>query len=129
MNSAARLILRLAPSTPTSSCLKQLHWLPIRQRIICKILLCAHRFVHQPGKLPLYFSDLMERNTIVTRTQYFYNLHVPKFRSNFGRRLFLHAVAVEWNKLSFELKLLPSEIFSGENSKLICFKFPALLRF
>ena len=56
MNSAARLIFRLSPSTPTSSYLKQLHWLTIRQRIVFKILLYAHRFVHQPGKLPIYLS-------------------------------------------------------------------------
>ena len=55
MNLAARLIFRLSPSTPISSNLKQLHWLPIRQRIIFKILLYAHCFVHQPGKLPLYY--------------------------------------------------------------------------
>ena len=127
MNS--RLIFPLSPSTPTSSYLKQLHWLTIRQRIIFKILLYAHRLVQQPGKLPLCLSDLMKRYTMVARSQYFYNLHVPKFRSNFGRRSFSHAVAVEWNKLSFELKFIPSEIFSGKNSKLICFNFRALLRF
>ena len=110
MNSAARLIFQLASSTPTSSYLRQLHWLPISQRSVFKILLYAHRFVHQPGKLPLYLSELMIRNTMVTRSQYFYNLLVPKFRSSFGRRSFSHAVAVEWNKLSFDLKLIPSEI-------------------
>ena len=101
----------IVTSAPTSSYLKQLHWLPIRQRIIFKILLYVHRFVHQPGKLPLYLSDLMKRNTMVTRSQYFYNLHVPKFRSNFGRRSSSNLVAVERNKLSFELNFIPSEIF------------------
>ena len=80
MNSAARLIFRLSPSTPTSSYLKQLHWLPIRQRIIFKVLLYAYRFVHQPGKLPLYLSDLMKRNTMVTRSQYFFTIYMfPNF--------------------------------------------------
>ena len=110
MNSAARLIFPLSPSTRTSSYLKQLHWLPIRQRIVFKMLLYAHRFIHQPGKLPLYLLELIKRNTMVTKSHYFYNLLVPKFRSNFGRRSFSPAVAVEWNKLSFDLKLIPSEI-------------------
>ena len=80
MNSAERLIFRLSPSTPTSSYLKQLHWLPIRQRIIFKILLYTHRFVHQPGKLPLYLSYLMKRNTMVTRSQYFFTIYMfPNF--------------------------------------------------
>ena len=123
MNYAARLIFRLSPSTPTSSYLKQLHWLPIRQRIVFKILLCAHRFVHQPPKLPLYLSELMKRNTMVTSSQYFYNLLVPKFCSNFGRRSFSHAVAVEWNKLSFDLKLSPSEVLFRRKLKTYLFKF------
>ena len=121
MNSAARLIFRLSPSTPTSSYLKQLHWLPIRQRIVFKILLYAHRFIHQPAKLPLYLSELMKRNTMVTRSHYFYNLLVPKFRSNFGRRSFSHAVAVEWNKFSFDLKLIPSEILFRRKLKTYLF--------
>ena len=72
MNSAARLNFRLSPSTPTSSYLKQLHWLPIRQCIIFNILLYSHRFVQQPGKLPLYLLDLMKQNTMVTKSQYFF---------------------------------------------------------
>ena len=71
MNYASRLIFRLLLSTPTSSYMKQLHWLPIRQRIVLKILLYVHRFVHQPGKLPLFLSDLMKGNTMVTRSQNF----------------------------------------------------------
>ena len=39
INSAARLFFRLSPSTPTSLYLKQLDWLPIRQRITFKILM------------------------------------------------------------------------------------------
>ena len=97
MNSAGRLIFRLPPSTPTSSYLKQLHWLPIRQRIVFKILLYAHHFIHQPGKLALHLSELMKRNMMVTSSQYFYNLLVAKFRSNFGRHSFSHAIAVERN--------------------------------
>ena len=85
MNSYARLIFRLSPSTAISSYLKQLHWLPITQRVVFKILLYAHRFVHQPGKLSLYLSDLMKRKTIVTRSQYIQNFF-HEFRSYFGRR-------------------------------------------
>ena len=95
-NSAGRLISRLLPSTPTSPNLKQLHCLPFKQRIVFKTLLYAHRFVDPPGKLPLYLSELMKQNTIVTRSQHFYNLLVHNFCSNFGRRTFSHAVAVDW---------------------------------
>ena len=109
MNSAAHLIFRLSPSTPTSSYLKQLRWLPFRQRIVFKILLYAHCFVHQPGKLPLYLLGLLKRNSVVTRSHYFYNLLNPKYRSNFGRRSFSHAVANECNKVSFDLNFILTE--------------------
>ena len=121
MNSATRLIFRFSPSTPTSTYLKQLHWLPNRQHIIFKIILYAHRFVHQSGKLLLYLSDLVKRNTMVTRSQCFYSLHVPKFCSNFGKQSFSHAVVVEWNKISLELKLIPSEIFFRQKLKTYLF--------
>ena len=120
MNSAARLIFRLSPSTASSSYLKQLHWLPIKRHVF-KILLYAHRFIYQPGKLPLYLSELMKRNTMFTRSQYFYNSLFPKFRSNFGRRSFSHAVAVEWNKLSFDMKLIPSEVLFRRKLKIYLF--------
>ena len=63
----------------------------------------------------------MKRNTLVTRSQYFYNLVVPKFRSNFGRRSFSHAAAVEWNKFSFDLKLIPSKILFRQKLKTYLF--------
>ena len=46
MNSAARLIVRLSPSRPTLSYLRQLHWLPIRQQVVFKIIFYAHRFIN-----------------------------------------------------------------------------------
>ena len=58
--SASRLIFRLSLSTPTSPNLKQVQWLPIRQRIVFKILFYVHCLVHQPGKLPLLLLDLMK---------------------------------------------------------------------
>ena len=64
--------------------LKLLNWLPIKQRIMFKILLYAHRFVHQPGQLPIYLSHF----------EHICNLLVPKFRYNFGRS-FSYTVAVE----------------------------------
>ena len=100
----------LSISTFKISLLKQLHCLSISQRIVFKVLLYAHQFIHQPGKLPLYLSELMTRKTRVTRSQYFYNLLFTKFCSNFVRRSLLHAVAVEWNKLSFDLKLITYKI-------------------
>ena len=65
----------------------------------------------------------MKRNTMVKRPQYFYNLLVPKIRSNFGRRSLSHVVAVDLNKFSFGLKLIPSEILYRQTLKTYLFYF------
>ena len=73
MNSACRLTFRLSPGSPTANYIKELHWLPMKQRILYKILLFGHRFVHHPWKIPMYLGALVFRNDKVTRCQYAYN--------------------------------------------------------
>ena len=48
MNSACRLIFRLSPGSPTANYIKELHRLPMKQRILYKILLFGYRLVHHP---------------------------------------------------------------------------------
>ena len=105
MNSACRLIFKLSPGSPTANYIKELHWLPMKQRILYKILLFGHRLVHHP-----YLGALVSRNDKVTRCQYAYNLKVPNVTTAFGRRSFSFAVPFEWNKLPFEIKLIPHEL-------------------
>ena len=66
MNSAC-LIFRLSPGSPTANYVKELHWLPMKQRILYKILLFAHRLVHHPWKIPMYLCTLVFRNDQMTR--------------------------------------------------------------
>ena len=70
MNSAC-LIFRLSPGSPTANYIKQLHWLPMKQRVLYKILLFGHRLVHHPWKALVFRIDK------VTGCQYAYNLKVP----------------------------------------------------
>ena len=84
MNSACRLIFRLSPVSPTANYIKELHWLPIEQRIRYKILLFGHRLVHHSWKIPMYLGALVFRNDRVTRCQYAYNLKVPNVTTAFG---------------------------------------------
>ena len=53
MNSACRLILRLSPGSPAANYIKQLYWLPIKQRVFYKTLLFGHRLVHHQWKIPV----------------------------------------------------------------------------
>ena len=110
MNSACRLIFRLSPGSPKANYIKELHWLPMKQRILYKIILFGDRLVHHPWKIPMYLGALVFRNDKVTRCQYAYNLKVPNVTTAFGRRSFSFAVPFEWNKLPFEMKLIPHEL-------------------
>ena len=117
MNSACRLIFRLSPGSPTANYIKELHWLPMKQRLLYKILLFGHRLVHHPWKIPMHLGALVFRNDKVTRCQYAYNLKVPNVTTAFGRWSFSFAGAFEWNKLPFEMKLIPHEFYYRKKLK------------
>ena len=109
MNSARRLTFRLSPGSATANYIKEFHWLPMKQRVFYKILLFGHRFVHFSWKILMYLGALVFQNYKVTRCQYAYNLKVPNVKTAFGRRSFSFAVPFEWDKLPFEMKLIPQE--------------------
>ncbi|XP_030048589.1 uncharacterized protein LOC115462741, partial [Microcaecilia unicolor] len=56
-NSAARLIFRQGRFTHTTPLLKTLHWLPIRFRILFKLLLLTYKCIHSAA--PQYLSTLV----------------------------------------------------------------------
>ena len=58
----------------------------------------------------MYLGALVFRNDKVTRYQYAYNnLKIPNVTTAFGRRSFSFAFPFEWNKLPYEMKLIPHE--------------------
>ena len=107
-NWAARIIFqfdRRHDAMPLSS----LHWLPIKQRIVFKILLFVYNFFHD--RAPEYFSDCLElyrpvRTNLRSNTDPFrLTFHVA--RSKAGDRTFTVAAAKEWNKLPPSIKAAP----------------------
>ena len=56
-NMCARLALRQSKRDSITECLKELHWLPIKQRIKYKILTLTHKCVSKIG--PEYLQDLI----------------------------------------------------------------------
>ena len=125
MNSASSLIFRLSPGSPTSNYITELHWLPMKQRILYKILFFGHRLVHHPWKIPMYLGALAFQNDKVTRCQYAYNLKVPNVTTAFGRRSFSFAVPFEWNKRPFEMRLISHEFVYRKKLKTLfnsCFE-------
>ena len=89
--------------------LKDLHWLPIQQRIDFIILLLTYRALNDLA--PKYLTELVtfycpEKDL---RSAYQLQLKVLKKRlKTYGDRSFQYAAAHEWNKLPIYIKQSPS---------------------
>ena len=64
-NMCACLVLRKTKRDSISACLKQLHWLPIHQRISFKLLVLTHKCLHGDG--PAYLIELLQYKTTLRK--------------------------------------------------------------
>lgn len=104
-NTAARLVSRTKKFNHITPILKRLHWLPVKQRIIFKILMTTHKSLH--GNAPGYISELLHRRNTVRslRSSTENNLLIPKTNTkSYGDRTFTAAAPKLWNDLPNELK-------------------------
>lgn len=121
---AARLALKRPPRTSPGPLLKQLHWLPIRQRIKFKHCCLAHKALY--GASPSY---LAEKFKVYCPNRQFRSegkglLVVPRFRKiRTGGKTIAYLALKYWNTLPEDLrkcpslfrfrKLLKTELFRG----------------
>ena len=104
-NCAARLITRNNKYAHITPILKELHWLPVEQRIVFKILLLVYKSLNNLA--PKYISDLLRfhdpgRNL---RSVNKLLLTVPKTKQKtYGDRAFSVAAPKLWNTLPIEIK-------------------------
>jgi len=87
--------------------LETLHWLPIRERIIFKILLLVFHCIH--GSAPQYNSSLLHRYTPAPPARSLRSgnsglLVVPSSKKTWGDRAFAHAGPSLWNELPQDIK-------------------------
>ena len=109
LNAAARLVCRAPRYCRITPLMRELHWLPIRQRIHFKMLLFTFKAIH--GIAPLYIQDLVQ-----VKSQGAYNLRssravlldAPSIRTKvtLGDRAFQVAAPKLWNSLPSELRLI-----------------------
>jgi len=105
MNAAARVLMNLSLRDHVKPALKQLHWLPIEQRIY-KLCLFMH-YIHI-GQAPKYISDCV---STVSAASGIYRLRstgsaayvLPRTRTKFGERGFFYSGPAVWNTLSSDL--------------------------
>jgi hypothetical protein len=109
LHAAARLVDGLRPCEHVTSTLKELHWLPIAQRIDCKLCLLVHKSViinRQRTCLPDQPSDCGHRLGLRFATSLTVPLSSQSTRLKLGERAFSVAAPLAWNRLPSVLKTM-----------------------
>jgi hypothetical protein len=98
-NMAARVVLRSSKWSSATANLKQLHWLPVRERIQFKTLLLAYKALHGMG--PTYLTEMLtwHQPARVLRSAECPALEVPGSRTEYGQKAWGVQAAVLWNAL------------------------------
>ena len=125
LNASARLFLDLKARDHVTSALKELHWLPIRQRIEYKLCLLVYLSINDraPGYLRdklTFVSDRPGRASL--RSAQTRNLDVPRTRLRLGERAFQVAAPTAWNKLPEDIKCATTTALFKKKLKTFLFK-------
>jgi len=107
MNAAIRFVAGLRPRDHVSSARRDLHWLPIEQRIVYKLCVMMHA-VHI-GTAPEYIRDLVTPVCHLGRRAHLRSAaaglyDVPRTRTLIGSRAFSVAGPKAWNSLPQSLR-------------------------
>ena len=103
-NNLARLVIQPSTPTPTSTLLRDLHWLPVQQRITYKIASLTHTAIH--NKQPSYLHDILQPHqpTRPLRSSNQNLLLTPHTRLHLTDQSFHIAAPTIWNSLPPHLR-------------------------
>ena len=103
-NTAARVVTLSRKSCHITPILKELHWLPVSQRIVFNLMIIVHKSVHNIA--PIYISELLKVYTPPRnlRSSNMSLLKEPTSKRTWGDRSFSVAAPRLWNHLPTELK-------------------------
>ena len=108
-SNAARSILKISKPDHVTPLLKELHWLPVKYRIQCKLSTLAFRYFD--GTLPPYLSSSLctYQSSRSLRSSTERLLKIPKTNlKTFSGRSFGYIAPFVWNSLPADLKASPS---------------------
>ena len=108
-NSAARLVTLSRKCVHITPVLQNLHWLPVSQRIVFKVLLFTYKILHDEA--PSYLSDLINVHEPLrtTRSSSTIKLFEPSYKQeHYGERAFSVAAPKLWNELPEILRQAPN---------------------
>ena len=109
LNTAARVVMRVRKYDHITPALKDLHWLPVQQRIQFKVLLLVFKCLN--GLAPSYLSSLLKYYTPTRhlRSAAKKNLVEPSLGlKTFGDRAFSKIAPRLWNALPSDIKSIES---------------------
>ena len=104
-NTAARLVTKSRRSSRITPILKSLHWLPVQQRVIYKILLLTYRA--QNNLAPDYISSLLLTHSSGRsglRSSNNVRLKEIRTKRSWGDRAFSSAAPFLWNRLPLSIQ-------------------------
>ena len=110
-NRAARLVFKVNQMEHTTPLLKELHWLPVNERITYKLLTFAYKSRHETT--PLYIQNLLKTHTFSDGM--FLRSHADgsllecnRTHTSYGDNAFCNSVPALWNQLPVKLRTSPS---------------------
>ena len=110
LNAAARVVCLVPRFDHITPVLMRLHWLPVKYRIVFKVLLLTYKAIH--GVAPAYLCDMVRLRQVSThhlRSVDTPTLVVPRTKcKTFGDRSFYKASPVLWNQLPSNIRLAGS---------------------
>ena len=103
-NTAARILALVPRRQHIQPILRELHWLPVAQRITYKIVLLSFKAL--TGTAPAYLSELLEwyTPTRTLRSASKHQLVIPHAQLAHGRRAFCCIAPTLWNELPEDLR-------------------------
>ena len=103
-NTAARVVTLSRKSCHITPILKELHWLPVSQRIVFKLMLIVYKSVNNIA--PIYISELLKVYTPSRnlRSSNMSLLKEPTSKRTWGDRSFSVAAPRLWNHLPTKVK-------------------------
>ena len=107
-NSLARAITFTSKRQHIQPIRKDLHWLPIKERINFKICLLTYKSLH--NHQPIYLNDILihPSHSISTRSSTSLALFLPSTRTTIGSRAFSVSAPRLWNSLSPSIRTASS---------------------
>ena len=122
-NCAARVVMRRSKYEHIRPILLELHWLPVSQRILFKILLLTYKALN--GLAPAYISDLLSRyipaRQLRSSTQFLLKVPTSNLKT-YGDRAFSVCAPKLWNSLPLNVRLSSGIASFKSNLKTYLFK-------